>query len=103
MPLVKSGFSFGMKIRYRAEAYQPRRKSPPFSCCPTPYRWMLEANFREICEDENLQIPERRNLDSSPTWVMEDNRQRTLLSHFWGKLKKRESASPSLARRLGNS
>ena len=64
---------------------------PPFSCCPTPYRWMLEGNFREICEEENLQLPERRNLDSSPTWVMEDNRQRALLNHFWGKLKKGES------------
>ena len=64
---------------------------PPFSCCPTPYRWMLEGNFRSICEDQNLQIPERRNLDSSPTWVMEDNRQRALLNHFWGKLKKGQS------------
>jgi exodeoxyribonuclease V alpha subunit len=25
---------------------------PPYSCCPTPYRWMLEASFRDICEDE---------------------------------------------------
>jgi len=64
---------------------------PPYSCCPTPYRWMLEDNFRAICEEENLQISERRNLDSSPTWVMEDKRQRALLNHFWGKLKKRES------------
>ena len=64
---------------------------PPYSCCPTPYRWMLEANFRDICEEHNLQIPQRRNLDSSPTWVMEDNRQRLLLNHFWGKLKKGES------------
>lgn len=58
----------------------------PYSCCPTPYRWMLEANFRDICEEQRLQIRERRNLDSSPTWVMEDDRQRALLKHFWGKL-----------------
>lgn len=64
---------------------------PPYSCCPTPYRWMLEGNFRDICEDQNLQIPERKDLNSSPTWVMEDNRQRALLTHFWGKLKKAES------------
>lgn len=64
---------------------------PPYSCCPTPYRWMLEDNFRDICEEENLQIPERKNLDSSPTWVMEDNRQRALLTRFWGKLKKGQS------------
>jgi exodeoxyribonuclease V alpha subunit len=63
----------------------------PYSCCPTPYRWMLEANFRDICEDENLRIPERRNPESSPTWVMEDHRQRTLLAHFWGKLQKKKS------------
>ena len=49
---------------------------------------MLEANFRGICEEENLQIPERHDLNSSPTWVMEDKRQRSLLTHFWGKLKK---------------
>jgi hypothetical protein len=64
---------------------------PPYSCCPTPYRWMLEGNFREICEEENLLIPGRRNSDSSPTWVMEDERQRALLTHFWGKLQKGKS------------
>lgn len=64
---------------------------PPFSCCPTPYRWMLEANFRDICEEENLLLPGRRKPDSTSTWVMEDNRQRALLSHFWGKLVKHKS------------
>ena len=64
---------------------------PPHSCCPTPYRWMLEANFREICEEENLLIPGRRDPDKSPTWVMEDNRQRALLTHFWGKIEKGKS------------
>ncbi|MBX4899123.1 AAA family ATPase [Rhizobium bangladeshense] len=64
---------------------------PPYSCCPTPYRWMLEGNFREICEGENLQIPGRTNQDSSSTWVMEDSRQRALLNHFWGKLRKGKS------------
>ena len=58
---------------------------PPYTCCPTPYRWMLEANFREICEDENLLIPGRKNMNSSSTWVMEDDRQRALLNRFWGK------------------
>lgn len=64
---------------------------PPFSCCPTPYRWMLEGNFRDICEEENLLLPNRHNMDSSPTWVMEDNRQRALLGHFWEKLQKGKS------------
>ncbi len=64
---------------------------PPFSCCPTPYRWMLEDNFRQICEDENLRIPGRQNPGASPTWVMEDNRQRSLLKQFWGKLENKRS------------
>jgi hypothetical protein len=64
---------------------------PPFSCCPTPYRWMLENNFDDICAQENLQISGRRRKDTSPTWVMEDNRQRALLGHFWGKLQKAKS------------
>src|SRR6185369_16841425 len=59
--------------------------------CPTPYRWMLEEAFRDICEDENLQIPGRRNPNSTSTWVMEDYRQRQLLEHFWGKLAKGKS------------
>ena len=33
---------------------------PPYSCCPTPYRWMLEENFDDICADENLQISGRK-------------------------------------------
>jgi hypothetical protein len=32
-----------------------------------------------------------RNKESSATWVMEDNRQRALLNHFWGKLQKSKS------------
>ena len=63
----------------------------PFSCCPTPYRWMLEGNFRDICEDEALLIRGRSDPNSSSTWVMEDDRQRALLSHFWGKLQKQKS------------
>lgn len=63
----------------------------PHSTCPTPYRWMLEDNFRDISEDENLRIPDRRNPNSTSTWVMEDDRQRALLNHFWGKLDKRKS------------
>lgn len=64
---------------------------PAYSSCPTPYRWMLEGNFRDICEDENLQIRGRKNPDSVSTWVMEDDRQRALLKHFWGKLVKESS------------
>ncbi len=63
---------------------------PAFSICPTPYRWMLEANFRDIVEDENLLI--RGPLaGSSGTWVKEDDRQRALLNRFWGKLERGNS------------
>ena len=31
---------------------------PPYSVCPSPYRWMREENFRIICEDEKLDIRE---------------------------------------------
>jgi exodeoxyribonuclease V alpha subunit len=64
---------------------------PPYSCCPTPYRWMLEGFFDDICAQENLQIPGRRNKEATSTWVMEDHRQRALLGHFWGKLQKGKS------------
>ncbi|WP_114294139.1 AAA family ATPase [Pseudosulfitobacter sp. DSM 107133] len=58
---------------------------PAFSICPTPYRWMLEASFRDIVEDENLLI--RGPVSATPgTWVQEDDRQRALLDRFWGKL-----------------
>ena len=29
---------------------------PPYACLPAPYRWMLEENFRDICEAEGLNI-----------------------------------------------
>jgi exodeoxyribonuclease V alpha subunit len=40
---------------------------------------------------KNLSIPGRRNSDSSSTWVMEDDRQRALLTHFWNKLQRGKS------------
>ncbi|MEJ8856122.1 AAA family ATPase [Variovorax robiniae] len=58
---------------------------PPATICPTPYRWMLEANFRDICEAENLLL--RGSPREQPgTWVQEDDRQRAMLERFWGKL-----------------
>ncbi len=57
----------------------------PYSCCPSPYRWMSEEYFRDVCNAENLQI---RGPDSPKEvgWVYEPDRQRELLKHFWGKL-----------------
>ena len=35
-----------------------KEEIPPYSVCPSPYRWMREENFRIICEDEKLDIRE---------------------------------------------
>lgn len=64
---------------------------PPYSSCPTPYRWMLEGNFESICEEEGLLIPGPRRAGGGSTWVMEDDRQRALLGHFWGKIERGRS------------
>ena len=58
---------------------------PPYSCCPAPYRWMLEEFFREICEAEDLSI-RGPDGDRKNGWVYEPDRQRELLKRFWGKL-----------------
>ncbi|MFI5013341.1 MAG: hypothetical protein ACHQAY_13445, partial [Hyphomicrobiales bacterium] len=67
-----------------------REEIPPYSLCPSPYRWMLEANFEEICREEGLAI---RGSEKDPpgTWVMEADRQRELLAKFWGKLELKKS------------
>lgn len=63
---------------------------PPFSCCPSPYRWMREESFREICDAENINVngPE---LQKEYGWVYEPERQRELLKHFWKKLEPKKS------------
>jgi exodeoxyribonuclease V alpha subunit len=64
---------------------------PPYSLFPSPYRWMREENFRQVCEAENLEIqgpddPERRG-----GWVYEPDRQLALLNGYWGKLDQNKS------------
>lgn len=63
---------------------------PPYTSCPAPYRWMREEFFREVCEEEDLTIrgPEK---DRDSGWVYEADRQRQLLSRFWGKLEANKS------------
>jgi hypothetical protein len=58
---------------------------PPYSCCPSPYRWMREENFRDVCEAENLRI-RQPDEEKEGGWVMEPDRQKALLAGFWGKL-----------------
>ena len=64
---------------------------PPYSVCPSPYRWMREENFRIICEDEKLDIRECDQKDKEFGWVFEPDRQIALLKNFWGKLEKEKS------------
>lgn len=63
---------------------------PPYSCCPSPYRWMREENFRDVCEAENLHI-RQPDEEKEGGWVMEPDRQRDLLAAFWGKLEPKKS------------
>jgi hypothetical protein len=68
-----------------------REDIPPYSVCPSPYRWMREENFRIICEDEKLDIRESDQKDKESGWVFEPDRQIELLKNFWGKLEKNKS------------
>lgn len=58
---------------------------PPYSCCPSPYRWMREENLRQICDSENLIIREP-DKPRERGWVYEPDRQRELLKKFWDKI-----------------
>lgn len=64
---------------------------PPYSVCPSPYRWMREENFRQLCEDERLEIRGPDEPDKAAGWVFEPDRQRELLNEFWGRLEKNQS------------
>lgn len=68
-----------------------REDIPPYSVCPSPYRWMREENFRIICEDEKLDIRGSDQKDKAFGWVFEPDRQMELLKNFWGKLEKDKS------------
>jgi hypothetical protein len=64
---------------------------PPYSICPSPYLWMREDKFRFLCEREGLIISGPKNPKKERGWVAEPERQKVLLSHFWGKLEKKQS------------
>ncbi len=59
---------------------------PPYSCCPSPYRWMREDFFQEIAEAENLEIRGPDDEDRKSGWVYEPDRQLALLKEFWSRL-----------------
>ena len=54
---------------------------PPYSVCPSPYRWMREEHFRMVCETEKLNIPGPPNGDKKSGWVFEPDRQIALLKN----------------------
>jgi len=57
----------------------------PFSTFVTPYRWMREENFADICQDEGLAIRAASG-GKERGWVSDDDRQRALLEAFWSKV-----------------
>ena len=68
-----------------------REAIPPYTVCPSPYRWMREENFRTVCEDEKLDIRDSDTPSKRSGWVFEPDRQMQLLRHFWGKLESHKS------------
>jgi len=64
---------------------------PPYSVCSSPYRWMREDNFRQICEDEHLDIRGPDDPKKQWGWVFEPDRQLALLKNFWDRLEKAHS------------
>ena len=64
---------------------------PPYSVCPSPYRWMREENFRQLCEDEHLEIRGPDDPKKEYGWVFEPDRQIALLKNFWDRLEKTRS------------
>ncbi len=65
-------------------------KVEPFSTFTTPYRWMREENFADICQEEGLAIRSSQS-GKKHGWVTEDDRQRALLKAFWDKIERRRS------------
>ena len=87
-------------IGYRITHYDPldfrqlrpvSEDIPPYSVCSSPYRWMREENFRQICEDEQLDIRGPDDRGRQTGWVVEPDRQLALLTNFWGRLEKGRS------------
>jgi len=58
---------------------------PPYSVCPSPYRWLREEYFQAICEAEDLDLRGPTNPERERGWIYEADRQLNLLKHFWSK------------------
>src|SRR5688572_14718858 len=64
---------------------------PPYSFCPSPYRWMREENFRAVCDAEGLSIRGPDDPKKQKGWVFEPDRQRDLLKYFWQRIEPQRS------------
>lgn len=64
---------------------------PPYSVCPSPYRWMREDNFQQICKDEHFNIRGPDDPNKQIGWIYEPDRQLDLLNNFWKQLEKDHS------------
>lgn len=62
----------------------------PYSCFPSPYRWMREENFQDVCLAEGLSIRQAEQPKENG-WVVEADRQRELLKQFWQNLTPKQS------------
>jgi len=98
-PCSRDPFAFssiGCQITHRdpleREGLLPvAEEMPPYSVCPSPYRWMREDAFLSICDAEQLDIRGPSNKERTKGWVSEPDRQTALLDCFWGKLEKGRS------------
>jgi hypothetical protein len=63
-----------------------REQIPPYSACPSPYRWLREEFFRTICEAEGIDVQGPTHPERQRGWIYEANRQIKLLNQFWSKI-----------------
>ena len=63
----------------------------PYTTLPSPYRWMREENFIDICNAENLIIRSSDNGSKDFGWIFEPDRQEKLLKYFWQKIEPEKS------------
>ncbi len=64
---------------------------------PSPYRWMREENFRQIIDDENLEIAGPSDPEKTTGWIYEANRQIKLLDAFCENYSQHHRSSSSMS------
>jgi ATP-dependent exoDNAse (exonuclease V) alpha subunit len=64
---------------------------PAYANTPSPYRWLREENFREVCDAELLTLRGPDRAEKTHGWVQEPDRQKVLLETFWSNLEPKRS------------